>query len=165
MSRQITLTTLILRELMFEFPELSNIRAQSITNAGPEVYCPRIVPREIGKILEELNTDGLFQIFLFPSHAEVWHRDHWMDSNSRRWQLVMAANKSVQEWNDRHQEEEVRRSKISAIKAVILKWSPHYGDKSMTATLHDLAVALSKAPPEVAEKIPGLHDILYGQTN
>lgn len=161
MSRQITISLEILRDLIFEFNYLSEIRCQSVTDAGPETYFPKIIPKELGKVIESLNTDDLFVIFHYDHHSEIWHKAHWQDSNSRRWSLIKASQISIEVFNERQQIEDTRRTKLHAIKECIIKTMPAFNDKAMSDTLHNMAVALSKSPKELAEKVPGLVDILF----
>jgi hypothetical protein len=164
MPRDITISLELLRDLMFDFNSLAEIRAQSVTDAGPEVYAPKIVPKELGKIIEALNTDDLFVIFHFDHHSEIWHKGHWADSNSRRWLLITKANASIVQWNERMEIESARLSKLRKIKDCICAAMPAFADKAMESNLHNMAIALSKAPRELTDRVPGLTDIMYPTT-
>ena len=162
MSRQITLTLGILRDLMFGFDALADVRAESVTDSGPETYFPVIVPKAIGKLLDDLNTDNLFVIFHFDEHSEVWHRQHWQDSNSRRWQLVIKAAASSEEYLARQAEITARQMKLAAIKQLITKQWSAFEAPLMDSELNKLALTLSRFPREQCNLIPGLLEILYG---
>lgn len=165
MSRQITVSMSLLRDLMFGFDSLADITAQSVTNAGPETYFPIIIPKEVGKILSELNTDKLFHIHHFPTHSEVWHVKHWADSNSRRWELISKSAADTETWNLRQQEVADRNNKILKIKELITARMPAFAAKSMEPQLLTMAITLSRMPAEQCDIIPGLKEILYGSTN
>jgi len=165
MSRQITLSLELVRSLMFEFESLAHLKALSVTDSGSEVYFPRIIPRELGGVLEELNTDNLFHIVHYPSHSEIWHKNHWMDSVSRRWKLIEDSQVKSAAYNERAEQLAAKRAKVKIVEAVILKWVPLYGHHSMATQLSSLAYTLATASPETAKQIPGLHEALYGEEN
>ena len=165
MSRQITLSMELIRSLMFEFEGLANLRCLSVTDRGSEVYFPKIIPRELGNILEELNTDGLFYIVHYPSHSEVWHKSHWLDSVSYRWKRIEESNVKLAQYNERSAQLAAKRAKVEQVKQVILKWVPAYGLPIMKEQLASLAYTLSTANEETAKQIPGLYEVLYGEEN
>lgn len=162
MSRQITVTLGILRDLMFGFDQLADITAQSLHR--PDPYAPIIVPKAVGKLLEDLNTDGLFHIAHFDLHSEVWHRQHWQDSNSRRWELVAKAAASSEAYAARQAELNDRQQKLDRIKELIIKQWSAFEAAPMDNELHKLAVTLSRFQREQCKIIPGLEEILYGPT-
>lgn len=150
---------------MFEFESLAHLKALSVTDRGSEVYFPRIIPRELGGVLEELNTDNLFHIVHYPSHSEIWHKNHWNDSISKRWKLLEDLQVKSDERNARAIELRLKRWKVQTAEQVILKWCPFYGHQSMATQLSSLAYTLANASPETAKQIPGLHEALYGEEN
>lgn len=165
MSRQVTLSLELVRSLMFEFEQLAAFRALSVTDRGSEVYFPKLVPAELGRILEELNTDNLFHIVHYPSHSEVWDRRHWLDSVSYRWKRIEESNVKLAAYNERAEQLAAKRAKVELIKQVILKWVPAYGLAAMREQLASLAYTLSTASAETAKQIPGLYEALYGEEN
>lgn len=151
----------ILRDLIFGFDSCANIKAQSLVR--PDPYAPLIVPKAVGKLLDDLNTDSLFHIIHFDIHSEVWHRQHWQDSNSRRWEVIAKAARSSEAYNAKLAEQNARSAKLAAVKLLIIKTWSAMDTAPLEAELHKLAVTLSNFPREQCSVIPGLEDILYGQ--
>jgi len=163
MSRQLTVSMSILRDLMFGFDVVADIRAQSLIR--PDPYAPIVVPKAVGKLLDDLNTDGLFHIIHFDAHSEVWHKNHWMDSNSRRWELIAKSSKASDAYNARCAEQNARQQKLAAIKSLIIHMWSALEAAPLEEELHKLAVTLSKFQRQQCNTIPGLEKILYGQSD
>lgn len=150
---------------MFEFEQLAGLRSLSTTDRGPETYFPKLIPRELGQLFEEFNTDNLFYIVHYPSHSEIWHKSHWLDSNSYRWKRIEDSNVKLATYNERAEQLAAKRAKVDQVKQVILKWVPAYGLPVMKEQLASLAYTLSSADSNTAKQIPGLYEILYGEEN
>jgi len=160
MSRQITISLNILRDFIWGFDQLADITAQSVT-AQAEVYFPIIVPKELGNLLNDLNTDNLFHIIQYPTHAEVWHRKHWEDSSSRRWELVRSCNVATEEHNARAELQRQQTTKINRIKELIKTQMRAFAAPGMEGPLLNMALAVSKLSKDQCHLIPGLVDILW----
>jgi hypothetical protein len=146
-----------IRSLMFVFPSiyaLDTNTQQSRYRREPEPFFPVAVPVGLGRLLEERDNKGnpKFQIFHYTTHAEVWHIDHWKLSNSRRHYILHQSPAAISRDTGRRTDE---------IVGLLKKHFPALAHESQGTQLHALALALSKAPKEVTEKIPGLNDILY----
>lgn len=162
MSRQITLPLETLRDLIFGFDGLASIDYQSVTTRA-EVYFPVIIPRPLGDILEELNTDNLFVIKSYPTHSEVWHRRHWDDSASRRWDIIAKSAAATKAYDELQLAAAAKADKITKIKTIITNQPNMAGlaDTRFAAQLHNMAVAMLNMDRETCRLFPGLEEILY----
>ena len=156
-TNDIVLDLETIRSLMFVFPCIyaSNTNTQqSRCRYEPEPFFPVAVPVGLGKLLAERDdkANPKFQIFHYRTHAEVWHIDHWKLSNSRRHYILHESPAAINRETGRRTDE---------IVSLLKTHFPALAHESQGTQLHALALALSKAPREVTEKIPGLNDILY----
>lgn len=152
----VTLPLDVLHDLVFGYKEFWGERSLSRTSSEPEPFFPRLIPRQLGEIIQQHNPKDkpLFHVLLYPTHAEVWSNEHWQLSTSRKYHIIHKSDAAKSRENG---------VQLDAIKRVILAIAPAYGNKGNEDNLTQMARALRHASPDIAKMFPGLSEIIYGK--
>jgi hypothetical protein len=155
-----------LRDLMFGYPEYFGDRPISVTQREPEAHYPKMIPRQLGEILIELdkqNSKPVFHIILYPSHAEIWDAYEWQLSASRKWSII-------EQSNIRSEKYLALNGEIAAKQALFFKVKKHLIDinvipepvRANAVMCDQLVRVLMNSPKSITKNFDGLTELLYG---
>lgn len=162
----ITLPLETVRDLIFGFDQYWGIKPSSFIR-NDSMIPPVIVPKQLGKILDELNslyTDTKpFHIIHYEQHTEVWSYEHWRLSDSKRWHQALHSEERARIHNEANLLANRIQAKRQAIKEILVNTMSYMNRKDQTIPLSKMIDFFMSSPPkEFCDQIPGMTEVVYG---
>ena len=157
----IQLTPAALRNALFGWDEHWGEPCRSVTLNEPESFYPRRVPVAVAQVIQKHDPEGeLFKVFIYPTHAEVWHALQWAHSASCKHAKLLASAVRLAEHNKRVDVQRAEFEQLQRTKNILLKHYPIWEHANARALLEFCRFIQASAPDaDIFKQFPNLTEI------